>query len=164
MLCFTLASHKSLRAWHLSGLSSWNAASNASHWNPRFPRQMEGLTCHMSIEKLGHSILARSFNKVQAKQLKEKAMCSCVDSSLSCKPGNRRNRIHSTSFRVNMIFTLALYKVLTKLNTNKSRISIGALQFYWVWQHCQNTTGAASSNNVEVGNKLLNDFLCTVIP
>lgn len=58
-----------------------------------------------------------------------------------------------------MIFTFGLYKVLTKLNINKSLISIGALQFYWVWQHCQNTTGAASSNNVEVGNKLSNEFL-----
>lgn len=53
----------------------------------------------------------------------------------------------------------ALYGVLTKLTMNKSWISIGALQFYWVWQHCQNTTASASSNNVEVGNKLSNELL-----
>lgn len=58
-----------------------------------------------------------------------------------------------------MIFTFALYKALTKLNINKSQLSIGALQFYWVWQHCQNSTGAASSNNMEVSNKLSNELL-----
>lgn len=47
---------------------------------------------------------------------------------------------------------------------NKSWISIGALQFYWVWQHCQNTTGAASSNNVEAGNKLSNELLLSRDP
>lgn len=58
-----------------------------------------------------------------------------------------------------MIFTFTLYKALTKLNINKSQLSIGALQFYWVWQHCQNSTGAASSNNMEVSNKLSNELL-----
>lgn len=38
-------------------------------------------------------------------------------------------------------------------------ISIGALGFYGVWQRCQNTSGAANSNNTQAGNKLSNALL-----
>lgn len=83
-----------------------------------------------------------------------------TSSSLSCKLCNRQRRIHATGLRGSNYIYVSFISGWTKLNINKSRqISIGALQFYWVCQHCQNSAGAASSNNMEVGYKLSNKVL-----
>lgn len=67
MLCFTLASHKSLRAWHLSGCRCETRHPTAVTETPGSLSRWRGLTCHMPIEKLGHPILLGLpfFNKVK---------------------------------------------------------------------------------------------------
>lgn len=50
---------------------------------------------------------------------------------------------------------------LYNISQNQLLIDTGflLLLFYSVWLHCQNTTKAASSNNMEAGNKLSNELL-----
>lgn len=146
MLCFTLASHKSHRAWHLSGCRSETQHPTPVTQTPTVPQQMEGLTRQSTVEKWGHTILLDLllfFNKVKQNKWKIK-----------------KSGPHATGFRVQSDIYVLLY---TRVSQNwlwkKCWLSIGVLLFYWVWQHCQNTTGAASSNNLEVGNKLSNELL-----
>lgn len=161
MLCFTLASHISHRAWHLSG-----CRSEAQHPMPvtqttrSLSRWRGWLVSCLSRNEVIPFCEVYFFNKVKQNNLKGK---HCVEvfmsDSLSCKLGYRLSWIHATGFRVkNDIYVCYIYGP-NKFNINKPYISIGALQFYWVWQHCQNTTGAASSNNTEVSNKLSSELL-----
>lgn len=91
MLCFTLASHKSHRARHLSGCRCETQHPTPVTQTPWSLGRWRGLTCQLPVEKWGHSILLGVlFYMVKRNRRKENIVFRVY----------RELRIHATGFRV----------------------------------------------------------------